>query len=193
VSAPSRIPPESLKWLYCTSDNATWVLEVKVAARICHDRVLEVIIPMRTLPESSNEWYHRENFQTFEVLVPTKILPALWSDGTKESTARSLKWWYQWEYRRSHWSTSKLPTRNCFLARRVYCKSCFASQKLFSSHHNTYKSSLIAVLFVMKECLSRNCGVNDISCGRMDEVQASLLSNVTVETKCDFSRLNCEK
>jgi len=45
----------------------------------------------------------------------------------------------------------------------------------------------------MKECLSRNCGVNDISRGRMDEVQASLLSNVTGETKCDFSRPNCEK
>ena len=68
VSLPNRILPESLKLLCCTSENATWVLEVREAARILRDRVLEVIIPKRTLPEFSNKWYHQEKFRTFEVL-----------------------------------------------------------------------------------------------------------------------------
>jgi len=109
-------------------------------------------------------------------MVPKRVLPDLRSDGISENTAGVIE-------------VNLLP-RNCFLATRVYCKSYFASQKLSSSHHNTYRSSLIAVIFMMKECLSRNCGVNDISCGRTDEIQASLPSNVTGETKRDF---NCEQ
>lgn len=183
MSLPTLIL-ESLKWLYCTSENATWDLEVKVAAIIRHDRVFEVIIPLRTLPESSSEWYRRENYQTFEVLVPTKILSAFWSDGTKGSTTRSLKWCYQWHYRRVF--EVKLATRNCFLARRVFFYINVKVALLHKNHHLTTtrtKKSLMTVLFGMKERLSRNWGVNDISCRRRDEMQASLLANVTAEAK----------
>ena len=84
-TVPNRIPPESLKWLYCTSENATCVLEVKDANTT---RVFEWMVPSRKLPEfwnagtnenttsSLKRWYQRDYYQIFEVLVSMRIPPA---------------------------------------------------------------------------------------------------------------------